>query len=460
MNSTRARRGRALMDLLAQARPASLDACPDISLDISPESGQPGQPGQSERPGWRGRRGVLAGAGLTVTAAATAAVLVATAGTGTSPARPLAAGPRPAHPVPAAPSARAILLSAAVNAARTPSTGRYWRVEMVSGSLMASGPNARPFAVEQRWSPSASWDARSPSGRSWTFPAAGYRTWPATAAARAAWTADGSPALAVQRSRQQAWWQTGGGVGYFGNSSPTFAQFQALPSSPAGLASAVRKAALQQERTAVPPPGGRRFKTWSAGPVPSLSQDMFGVYVQLLKWDPITPQVRAAVFRNIAGLPGVRSIGKVTDPIGRAGYGIAMTSPKAAASDAEVLVINPATGALLADEFVVTSASADSRHPASGAVPGFTKCRAGTERIKARSCISGVRVTHVNGRTKITAISGSGSKLTVVGLGPQLALAPGQVDSFDVVLSAGWTNAAPKLPPLSRQFSVTADGKG
>ena len=51
---------------------------------------------------------------------------------------------------------------------------------------------------------------------------------------------------------------------------------------------------------------------------------MFGVYDQLLKLDPITPQVRAAVFTDLARLPGVRSIGQVTDPLGRTGYGIAL----------------------------------------------------------------------------------------------------------------------------------------
>jgi len=45
-------------------------------------------------------------------------------------------------------------------------------------------------------------------------------------------------------------------------------------------------------------------------------------------------------------------------------------------------------------------------------------------------------------------------------LGPRLALAPGQVEGFDAVVSAGWTNASPRLPPLLQQFSVVADGKG
>ena len=483
MNSTRrgnrATRGRDVMELLAQARPASLDAstaslhsaraggalAPELTAIIA--AGEAAAPGplmhcrrtaRPGRPGWHPRRGVLAGTGLAVAAAVVAtAVLVATAGSGARPGQSLAAAGQ-AHPVPPAPSARAILLTAAVNAAKAPAAGRYWRVETVSGSVMAAGPNAHPYAVEQRWSPSADWDSASASRRTWTFPAARYSSVPVSPGASAAWLADGSPPLPATHSRQQAWWQVGGSVGYLGNSSPTLAQFRALPPSPAGLASAVRKLALRQDRASAPAWGSRNVQAWSSGAGSSLSQDIFGIYVQLLKWDPITPQVRAAVFRNIAGLPGVRSVGRIADPLGRAGYGIAMTSPQAAAGDQEVLVINSATGALLADEYVVTAASGGATRPASGAVPGPTGCPAGAVRaVRGRVCVVGARVVH--GRIQARA-AGAREKFSLLDLGPQLALAPGQVDSFDAVIRAGWTNAAPPLPPLRRQFSVVADGKG
>jgi len=470
----RARRGRDVMDLLAKARPASLDdakgtRAPELAANLAAQAGPdalaepPARPGRPAQPA---RRAALAGAGLTLTAAVAAiAVLAATAGTGAPASTAGASGAHPAHPAHPAqparpvPSARAILLTAAVNAAKAPARGRYWRVEVVSGNLMAAGPNARPYAVGQLWSPFTTWDARSVSRRSWTFPAARYTSVPASPGATAAWQADGSPKLPATHGRQQAWWQTGGGLGYFGNSSPTFAQFQALPSSPAGLAAAVRKAAFKQEQVAAPVRDGRKIRVWRAGGRPSLSQDIFGIYVQLLKFDPITPHVRATVFRNLAGLPGVRSVGKVTDPLGRAGYGIAMTPPKAVGGDEEVLVINSATGNLLADEFVVTKASADTRQSASGAVPGFTKCPAGAVHAgKERACIFGARVVH--GRVEPLPAAGSKARISLLRLGPELALVPGQVDSYDVVVRAGWTNVSPKLPPLSRQFSVIAGGKG
>lgn len=477
---SRATRGHDVMELLAQARPASLDAraasrhsprpagvlSPELTAIIAAdEAAAPGplthgrRTARPGRPGWHPRRGALAGTGLSVAAAvAAAAVLAATAGGGARPSRSLAAAGQ-AHPVRPAPSAHAILLTAAVNAAKAPAAGRYWRVDTVSGSMLAAGPNAHPYAVEQRWSPSANWDSASAARRTWTFPAARYSSVPASPGASAAWLADGSPALPATHSRQQAWWQVGGSVGYLGNSSPTLAQFRALPSSPAGLASAVRKLALRQDQRSAPALGSRKAQTWSSGAQASLSQDIFGIYVQLLKWDPITPQVRAAVFRDIAGLPGVRSVGRIADPLGRAGYGIAMTSPQAAAGDQEVLVISSSTGAVLADEWVVTAASGGARRPASGAVPGPTSCPAGAVRaVRGRVCVLGARIVH--GRIQARPAAGATEKFSLLDVGPQLALAPGQVDSFDAVISAGWTNAVPPLPPLSRQFSVVADGKG
>jgi hypothetical protein len=177
-------------------------------------------------------------------------------------------------------------------------------------------------------------------------------------------------------------------VGYFGDYSPTLAQFQALPSQSAALAAAVRRAALAQEQMSQVP-SGKKIQFWKESGLPTLGQDMFGVYMQLLKWDPIAPQVRAAVFRDLATLPGVKSAGPMSDPLGRPGFGIAMASSQ-----------------------------------------GQAGRQAGEEEI------------------------------LVVALGPRLALAPAQVVSYDAVISAGWISTAPALPPLSRQFSMAADGQG
>jgi hypothetical protein len=319
-----------------------------------------------------------------------------------------------------------VLLTAAVHAAQVPVTGRYWRIVLRSGSVHAAGPNVHPYAVLRRWSPAAYWDSRSAARSSWTLPSAGWTTRPASAGAAAAWRAAGSRPLRAHRGRQQAWWQTGGAVGYLGNGNLTFAQFRSLPSAPGRLAAVVRRAARAQNKAGVP-----------AG--------MFGIYDQLLKWDPIAPRVRAAVFRDLAALPGVRSAGRVTDPLGRPGYGIEMTGT-GPSGEREVLVIAPGTGSLLADEFLTTTAPR--QLAPGGARPGPTSCPRGTRLVMRGVCRSGVITRH--GQQVIDEFS----------LGPQLALPRGSLVSYDAVVRAGWTSAQPRLPAPSQRFSVATDGRG
>jgi hypothetical protein len=407
-----------------------------------PDGASPGPaPVPPARPPGRARRRRYLAAGLAATAAAALAAGL-TVAAGGHPARPPAAGPAVAGPSAArpasgrggppsgsaapVPSARAVLLTAAVHAAQVPVTGRYWRIVLRSGSVHAAGPNAHPYAVLRRWSPAAYWDSRSAARPSWTLPSAGWTTRPASAGAAAAWRAAGSRPLRAHRGRQQAWWQTGGAVGYLGNGNLTFAQFRSLPSAPGRLAAVVRRAARAQNKAGVP-----------AG--------MFSIYDQLLKWDPIAPRVRAAVFRDLAALPGVRSAGRVTDPLGRPGYGIEMTGT-GPSGEREVLVIAPGTGSLLADEFLTTTAP----RPLApgGARPGPTSCPRGTRLVMRGVCRSGVITRH--GHQVIDEFS----------LGPQLALPRGSLVSYDAVVRAGWTSAQPRLPAPSERFSVATDGRG
>jgi hypothetical protein len=243
--------------------------------------------------------------------------------------------------------------------------------------------------------------SRSAARLSWTLPSASWTTRPASAGAAAAWRAEGSPPRPHHHGRQQAWWQSGA-VGYLGNGNLTFAQFRALPSAPARLAAVVRRAARAQGRSGV-------------------RTEMFDIYDQLLKRDPITPQVRAAVFRDLAALPGVRSGGWVTDPLGRAGYGIEM----------------PGKGT-----------GAEGQVPASGARPGLTSCPHGNKPVRRNVC--GTRVITRHGK----------KYLEMIALGPQLILPRGSLESYDAVVRVGWTSAKPRLPAPSQRFSTVADGRG
>ncbi|GAB3963627.1 hypothetical protein GCM10029978_022130 [Actinoallomurus acanthiterrae] len=67
-----------------------------------------------------------------------------------------------------------------------------------------------------------------------------------------------------------------------------------------------------------------------------------------------TPKVRAATYRMLAGLPAVRSLGHLTDPLGRPGVGVAMTEVRSNGYTLErQLIIDPRTGLLLADQQIV-----------------------------------------------------------------------------------------------------------
>ena len=105
--------------------------------------------------------------------------------------------------------------------------------------------------------------------------------------------------------------------------------------------------------------------------------------------DPVTPAVRAATFHVMAGLPGVRLLGKMRDPMGRPGYGVG----SGASAPGDIAVIDPATGSLL-------------------------------------------------------AVEGKGSAVfnTEGYFGPSY---PGQAGRYEVVVSDAWTNMAPVLPPRS-----------
>lgn len=115
------------------------------------------------------------------------------------------------------------------------------------------------------------------------------------------------------------------------------------------------------------PPGRRRRaarairRYWSGNrlPVSYIDAQPFDGAFDLLA-DPLSPQVRAAVFRMLATLPGVTAAGKVRDVLGRLGYGITLTGlrwppswhvPLSDINSSKmVLVIDPANGMPLEHE--------------------------------------------------------------------------------------------------------------
>jgi hypothetical protein len=345
-----------------------------------------------------------------------------------------------------------VLLRAAATAASATGTGTYWRVEEVTGSLLGYGSAAQAYAVDQRSAPVTSWDASSSAQRSWTFPATGDTTTALPGGATKSWQAAGSPKLPSSTGQQQAFWQVGGQVANLGNEPMTFTQLQALPSETAALTWRIRQEIRQEDAAE------------------HVNQDLtmrtFQICAQLLK-APLPAQVRAAVFRVLAALPGVRSSGTMTDPLGHSGYGIVLGGAPGTPSPLndtveEVLVISPAAGLLVDDELVQTQLPAGVRPASSAAVPGFASCQAIIAALAAKgtSCVpSGVQPAVGTGT--VMAVTLPDGEQTMVQLGqPLLAVPDGTVVNYDAVVSAGWTDAPPPLPPASEQFNAITHGVG
>ena len=381
-----------------------------------------------------GRR-TLATAALAATAAGAAvAVLVSTAPgpaprSAASAPRPPKVLPRPTHQVTAHPvSARQVLLTAAEHVSAGPASGNYWRVRLVGGYTFPAGTTAHPYDITVTTS-ADQWNPRTPGVKEWAiFQDLGAR--PATPADTAAWRAAGSPKSwhSGLSARQKSGWLGGfpvqwmdtlaattspspatasstvsdGTVGYVEGDLPGLnaAQFSAVPSSEPAIAKILGGYYAQLRYCAQNP---RKCST--------KNQVIWAEAVMLLQ-NPVSPQVRAATFRVMAGLPGVRTLGLMTDPLGRTGYALAPAGqdPNAVPQNfnpLRVILIDPQTGSLLATEEL-------------GPMPRTLRCLSFDRKNR---CVGSAYV----GRSYRY-----------------------QVDDFVAIISQSWTNAAPVPPPPAR----------
>ena len=135
---------------------------------------------------------------------------------------------------------------------------------------------------------------------------------------RSAWQALGSPTLGGATSRD------------FGPQGLSFEDLSLLPTDPTALANVIRERAQR------------------AGP--PVYDEMFVVVGDLLREQTAPPQVRAALYKVAAGIPGVEVVGEVRDSAGRQGIAVAKTSTYTGAKTRHVLIFDPRTSALLAEE--------------------------------------------------------------------------------------------------------------
>jgi hypothetical protein len=332
------------------------------------------------------------------------------------------AGPsaREHHPVAEPPlTARAILLTAASNVSHTPAAGRYWHSTEIDGWIGAGGTRAHPY------------DITSPTfWEFWLSPQAGKRDYsfseilgavPSTPADYRQWRAAGSPTswnygthptTAGPTRLSGSYWPSRGTVGYLEGdlSYWTARQFAALPGRAGPLRKVLRREAMQ---------------TWSArhlaGGGATANQLIWSESVQILR-SPVSWQVRAAALRVLAGLPGVRSFGHMRDPRGRLGYGIG-GGPVALS---QIAVIDVKTGALLATEIVGTPVGLSPQQNAGA----HGLCRG-----------EFVLLPEHPGFTKLPQHRG------IVCTPPYFQrVYRGQLTSWNVIVSANWTNARPSVP--------------
>lgn len=254
--------------------------------------------------GGRQRRWWLAGGLTAATAAAVTATVVLT-----RPAAPVNP-PRPGsaaaadHPTSAAQSVQQILFTAATSAQRAPAgSGTYWHVR-----------------TRARWNGTGLTDAETwvtRDGQSWIR---NQKT-------------GATPVELPPPSAGSNWL----GPFFLGGQKLTFNQIENLPTDPAALTSWITTNAAQH--------GGK-----SGGPAPDAArqrEDVFESLDSLLSQLPSTPAVRAAAFRALAALPGVTALGPRDG-----GQAIQFTT---VGGEQATLVVDPATGAIRATNFVVTN---------------------------------------------------------------------------------------------------------
>ncbi|RCG23401.1 hypothetical protein DQ384_34130 [Sphaerisporangium album] len=347
------------MDQLRAARPSHLDAPVSErtrAAELARAMAGPQAPARRSRkiarPVW--------GLGLAGAAAATAVAVTVTATGGTSdvPAIGTATVAEGTNAPSTSPSvrlsARQVLLVAAESSLRAPATrGAYWYVEGQIGVAQEAGKAVR-YMVNST-TRSRLWVARSPDKESW-FVNQNLGTRPAPGA-EDAWRRDGSPAKWVVDVPAPKGKAAGGLVleakagKPFGNAinvgdkvfelagrNVSVADLQALPTGEGALKKYLLK--------------GYAGHGTESDEAQDATSWLYQVTSGLLRDMPVEPAVRAAAYRVLAGLDGVRSLGAVTDALGRQGQGIARPESWAGGGFERQLIIDPETGVLLTDQIV------------------------------------------------------------------------------------------------------------
>jgi hypothetical protein len=199
--------------------------------------------------------------------------------------------------------------------------GQYWYVESVGHTMVTSVTGSGSFNAITSTT-HIEWVGPDGSGR--IVRTDGDPQFP-TALDRQRWLAAGSPALDGRIDEQEP---AGSMLFPFGSRTLSYAQLQALPTDPDALGALVEQAAVRN--------------SWS------LSWQELDLIAELMRNAPLSPAQGAALYEVAARLPDVQLVGPTTDPSGRPGTGVAVTSN----GQRMELVIDTATGQLLGDRQV------------------------------------------------------------------------------------------------------------
>ncbi|MEV0201730.1 hypothetical protein [Nonomuraea sp. NPDC050691] len=235
--------------------------------------------------------------------------------------------------------------------ASAPPGGAYWHTRELwketSPRRLGSGSHRywveEPLVLE-RWS--------TPDGRSWV----GSRrpgAYPKSAADREAWRRDGSPtkwtrtadgrplSLSARPNKGSVGPERGVGAFVLAMQRLTYDELQRLPADPEGLKSWLTRATRVQ-------------------PVKETAVDGFvtGALTDLLHEFPVPKEVRAAAYRALQTMPGVRVKGTAKDSVGRTGTVLSIDPPETPRKDDIVVrskfIVDTGTMLMLAEDVKAT----------------------------------------------------------------------------------------------------------
>ena len=274
-------------------------------------------------------------------------------------------------------SVQKFLLAAAETAAKEP-VGRYWRVLTIGGQSYHVGPANGGYTMVGYRDETDRWTARSMTDPD-TLYTRDLGARPLTAADAAAWRRAGSPTtVRVWSNDHYTTLSTTPGRTYgtvpggWGSSVTTPAQKKKIAMQsrcPPGdkaceFAAPIDPRTLTEQKL-------RQYLFWPNPTVKGVDAERVLNTLDFLTQRPVTPQMRAAAYRLLAQVPGIRWAGTVKDALGRSGIGLAARQVMREAGQSVIdvqIILDPQTHKVLGYQQVIVKAGGADRGMAPGTI--------------------------------------------------------------------------------------------